>query len=178
MSSLDLFEAPQTLASPASNVLTQTSIEFDIPGQPVAKARARTQPLYGRDGKPVLAAGRVVMRTYTPEETERYENRVAMMARQAMGERSPFTTPVELRLLIGVEVPQSWSDKRRRLALSGLIGATKKLDMDNVEKAVLDGMNRIVYDDDSRVVRKVSGKFYAARPGVRVLVTLLAMQSA
>jgi Holliday junction resolvase RusA-like endonuclease len=51
-------------------------------------------------------------------------------------------------------------------------------DIDNIEKALLDGMNQIVYDDDARVVRKTTSKFYSARPGVRVRVMALAMQSA
>jgi Holliday junction resolvase RusA-like endonuclease len=154
-------------------------IEFVIPGQPTAKGRARTQPVYKRDGKPLLAAnGRVIMSTYTPEKTELYENRVAMAARAATGGQAPWSCPVAIEIEICVEVPASWSHKRRKACLEQLIAATKKPDLDNIEKAVLDGCNKIVYDDDCRVVRKSATKRYSATPGVAVRVKKLAMASA
>jgi Holliday junction resolvase RusA-like endonuclease len=179
MSTEQLFaDSESPAAAHASQLmLTIDGVEFEIPGQPVAKARARTQPLY-RGGKPVIANGRVMMHSYTPEKTERYENRVAMAAREAMGDRDPFTRPVEVHLRIGVEVPASWSERKRRKALAGLIGATKKPDKENIEKAVMDGMNRIVYDDDAKIVRTTSSKFYTTRPGVQVQVIVLPILSA
>jgi Holliday junction resolvase RusA-like endonuclease len=154
-------------------------IEFFIPGQPVAKARARTAPIYRKDGSVVTSAnGRVVMSSYTPEKTEAYENRVAAAAYEAMAGIAPWASPVAIDLTIGVAVPASWSEKKRRACYAQLIGATKKPDMDNIEKAVIDGMNAIVFDDDCRVVQKSTLKQYAAKPGVAVKVRVLRMGSA
>jgi Holliday junction resolvase RusA-like endonuclease len=154
-------------------------IEFFVPGQPVAKARARTAPIYRRDGSVVMAAnGRVVMSSHTPEKTVQYENRVAAAAHEAMAGIAPWTLPVAVDIEIGLEVPASWSEKKRRACYAQLIGATKKPDMDNIEKAVIDGMNAIVFDDDCRVVQKSTVKQYAATPGVVVKVRVLRMASA
>lgn len=170
---------PPHAAIPRTGCVPSGGIEFFIPGQPVAKARARTSPIYRRDGSVVTAKnGRVVMSSYTPKKTENYENRVAAAAHKAMQGLPPLTVPVALEIEIGLEVPASWSAKKRLACYALNVGATKKPDMDNIEKAVIDGMNAIVFDDDARVVRKFTQKQYAERPGVTVRVRLLAMVSA
>jgi Holliday junction resolvase RusA-like endonuclease len=50
-----------------------TPISFTIPGEPVAKGRAK----FARRGNFVT--------TYTPDKTARYENLVKLAAQQAMG---------------------------------------------------------------------------------------------
>jgi hypothetical protein len=93
-------------ASAPPNERAFLSINFEVAGQPVAKQRARHRAVNTRDHRQLVT-------TYTPKETEHYENRIAMAAREAMSGREPFRTPLEVELLIGVGVPKSWSEKRR-----------------------------------------------------------------
>lgn len=132
------------------------TIAFTVPGEPVAKGRAR----FARKGKHVT--------TYTPEKTANYETLVRMAAHQAMSGMAPFQRPVSLLVQIWVGVPASWSNKRRERALRGFIGATKKPDADNVLKAIKDGMNGVVYVDDARVTSITLSKQYGEIPRVEV----------
>lgn len=133
-------------------------IEFTIPGQPVAKGR----PKFARRGANVVA--------YTPAKTASYENLVKIAATLAMAGQPPTDGPVHLAVSLALQVPASWSAKRRALALAGSIRATKKPDADNVLKGIKDGCNGIVWCDDAQVVRIVLSKDYGAVPGALVTV--------
>lgn len=117
----------------------QATVKFEIPGEPVAKARARA----------TMVAGRA--RLYTPEKTEKYEARVALFAQQAMAGRPPMAGGLALSVVALFGVSQSWAKKKQAAALAGLEAHTKKPDLDNVIKAIKDGMNGIVWGDDSQV---------------------------
>jgi len=154
-------QAPLLDASPVAQ-----RVEFDVPGNPIAKGRAR----HARRGSHVM--------TYTPEKTERYENLVKMAARQAMGLRPPIEGPVRLILHVAVPIPASWSQRRQSKAAGGRIGATKKPDVSNVVKALEDGMNSVVYADDSQIVDLWVSKRYSHTPGVRVQAVELNLERA
>ncbi|KVE43622.1 RusA family crossover junction endodeoxyribonuclease [Burkholderia sp. BDU5] len=141
-------------------------VEFVVPGTPVAKGR----PKFARRGAHV--------RVYTPEETERYENLVKMAARAAMRSATPYAGPIRLIVHIGLPIPASWSMKRQGEAAAGAIGATKKPDWSNVVKAIEDGMNGVVFADDSQVIDCWVSKRYSRTPGVRVEAIELNLQRA
>ena len=50
----------------------------------------------------------------------------------------------------------------------GIIRPTKKPDLDNIAKAVLDSLNGIAYKDDSQIVSMVVSKKYSNRPRVEI----------
>jgi len=56
------------------------------------------------------------------------------------------------------------------LCLSGEEKHTKKPDLDNVAKAVIDGMNGIIFKDDSQITSLHVTKVYAEVGKVEVLV--------
>lgn len=143
-----------------------TEIIFTVPGQPVAKGR----PKVARRGK--------FLTHYTPEKTVNYEGLVAHVAMLAMGARGLFTGAVAVDLDIRVPIPASWSMKRKAAAVRGEVGATKKPDIDNVEKAIFDGMNGVVWKDDVQAVQVSKRKRYAETPGVVVIVRELNLQGA
>jgi Holliday junction resolvase RusA-like endonuclease len=75
-------------------------------------------------------------------------------------------------------VPASWSNKKRAKALAGEVMPTGKPDLDNLEKAILDGMNKIVFRDDAVVCDVIKRKRYAETPRVQVIVRELDAESA
>lgn len=136
-------------------------LEFFIPGEPVAKGRPRAVVV---QGKP---------RLYTPEDTRQYEALVAQVAAVAMRGAPPTAAAVSVTLDVLLTVPASWSQKKREDALAGRVFAKSRPDYDNYTKALLDGMNGIVYVDDSQAVRGTTQKRYSATPGVHVVVCAL-----
>jgi Holliday junction resolvase RusA-like endonuclease len=130
-------------------------IEFEVPGTPVGKGRPRFSSQGG------------FVKTYTPEKTASYESLVRMMAAQAMNGRVPVDFAVSVTVDAYFEVPASWSKKKREAAMAGQIFPFGK-DIDNIAKAVLDGMNSIVYVDDRQVVTALLTKRYSDRPRVHV----------
>jgi Holliday junction resolvase RusA-like endonuclease len=92
--------------------------------------------------------------------------------------REPFAGPIRLVLNVAVPIPASWSQKRQREAAECAIGATKNPDVSNVLKAVEDGMNGVVYVDDSQIVDLWVSKRYSRTPGVRVEAIELNLQRA
>jgi Holliday junction resolvase RusA-like endonuclease len=68
-------------------------------------------------------------------------------------------------------VPDSWSAKKRAAALAGDIRPTKKPDLSNIQKALEDGMNAVVFKDDSQITESGgSKKIYGELPCVKVCV--------
>lgn len=107
---------------------------------------------------------------YTPAQTKAYEELIQQCGALAMRGRPLFEGPVEVKLFIGVPVPPSWSKTKREQALRELILPTVKPDGDNVEKAICDGLNGIVWKDDAQITDGIKVKRYVARPGVTVWV--------
>ncbi|MBB5508136.1 Holliday junction resolvase RusA-like endonuclease [Paraburkholderia sp. JPY681] len=93
-----------------------------------------------------------------------------LAAAEAMNGAAPMKRPIALLLTMHMPIPESWSKKRKDLAIRGLIGATVKPDVDNVCKAVTDAMNGIVYADDKLIVSATIVKQYGAVPHVAVRV--------
>lgn len=137
-----------------------------MPGHPVGKGRAK-------------AARRVKFITmYTPEKTVNYEGLVAHSAHIAMAGRELILGAVLVDLDIRLPIPESWSGKKKKMALEGLLLPTKKPDIDNIFKACADGMNNVVYRDDVQIVETSQRKRYAETPGVVVIVRELDSQVA
>lgn len=134
------------------------AVEFFVPGQPVGKGRPRA----------TVRAGRA--RLYTPAKTEKYEARVALFAQQAMAGRPVMAGPVALSVTALFPIPPSWPKKRQAAARAGTEQHTKRPDADNCAKAILDGLNGVVWKDDSQVVTLSIEKRYSDRPGVLVTV--------
>lgn len=132
-------------------------ITFIIPGEPVAKGRARS---FVRNGH---------VAHYTPEKTARYENLVRLAAQQAMGETAPAEGACALVVRAFLAIPASWSMKKQRAAALGEITPTKRPDLDNIVKAVKDGANGVAWKDDSQVVDVRASKRYGT-PRVEVEV--------
>ena len=133
-------------------------IMFTVYGEPVAKGR----PRFSTRGKFPVA--------YTPEKTKAYEFEVGMMALAAMGGTKPLEGALEAFIYITYAVPESYSKKRLEACLNGLEKHTKKPDLDNVIKSVIDGMDKIVFDNDSQITSIHATKVYGEVAKAEVMV--------
>lgn len=142
------------------------ALAFEVPGEPQGKGR----PRIGKVGQHA--------RMFTPAKTVAYEGLVAHAAQQAMRGAEPFAGACRIELDVRCSVPASWSQRKQRDALIGVIRPTKKPDVDNVLKAVCDGINGVVWKDDVQAVEVVLRKVYAATPGVHVRIAALQLEGA
>jgi Holliday junction resolvase RusA-like endonuclease len=133
------------------------AITFTIPGQPIAKGRARS----------CLRNGHIAH--YTPEKTARYENLVRLAAQQAMNGQSPIESAIALIVRAFLPIPVSWSLKKQRAAAVGEVTPTRRPDLDNIVKAIKDGANGVAWKDDAQVVDVQASKRYGT-PRVEVEV--------
>lgn len=133
-------------------------VKFTVPGQPKGKARARTVRRGG--GKSF---------SYTPEGTVLYENLIKTCYLQDAG-HVLFNDgqPLAVSITAFYEVPKSYSKKKKQEMLDGQLYPTKKPDIDNIAKCVLDALNKLAYRDDTQVVRLHMEKRYAKIPRVEV----------
>lgn len=165
-------------------------IQFTIPGQPMAKARPRFRIMppktdtvvdqlsatkFARISDAIRAAVSAAMKgafvsTYTDSDTVANENRIAAIARAAMRGIKPMEAPLEVLIELRMQIPVSWSKKKRVAASEGKVRATKKPDIDNVVKSILDASNGIVWVDDAQVVVITVRKLYHAEPCVVIAV--------
>lgn len=139
-------------------------IEFTIPGEPRGKSRPCVVRLKNRAST-----------SYTPDKTVAYEE----LARQRFRQQWPSVelpfpdkTPVCVTITACFGIPKSASRKTRAAMLSGQNYPTKKPDVDNVIKIVLDALNGFAWHDDAQVVLlQVTKEYTEHEPFVRVQVT-------
>ena len=132
-------------------------IQFTIPGEPVPQARPRLS-------KTGIA--------YTPEKSRRYKEYIRLLASAKMAGKTPLEGPLCLSVRVYRSVPKSRSKKWQTEAKTGKERPIQKPDLDNYIKAVQDGLNGIVWHDDSQIVTYGApfGKFYDDGGGPRVEV--------
>lgn len=133
-------------------------IRFSVPGQPQGKGRPRVGNIGGH------------ARMFTPAKTLAYEGFIALQAQIAMAGHDLVEGPVEVRMFIALQVPESKSKRWKADALAGRVFPTTKPDVDNTVKAVFDALNGVVWRDDVQVVDLVLRKRYSNQPRVEVEV--------
>ena len=129
-----------------------TAICFTVPGKPQGKARARTY----------YNAKKKVMSSTTPDKTVLYENFIATRYMEAAGEQR-FSDGAYIKARI-----KSSSKVKKTAMLSGELLPTKKPDIDNIVKAVLDALNEVAYRDDTQVVELQVRKQYSEKPRLEI----------
>ena len=132
------------------------AVRFIVPGEPKGKARPRV--FTNKEGK---------SQAVTPQNTLSYENLVrwvftnTMEARKLQGE-------IEAKIVAMYPIPKNMTKKNRQLIDEGKLHPTKKPDLDNVAKIILDSLNKIAFDDDSQVIRLIVEKHFSDEPRVEV----------
>ena len=132
------------------------NIRFTIPGEPRGKARPRV--FTNKQGR---------SQAITPKETISYENLVKWVYQNTHGTMK-LEGELEARIVAMYAIPKSMTKKNRQLIGEGKLHPTKKPDLDNVAKIVLDSLNGIAYSDDSQIVKLNVEKHYSENPRVEV----------
>lgn len=107
---------------------------------------------------------------YTDAKTAAYEATLRDAAREAMGSQIPFDGPCTVTVFACFAVPPSWPEWKRAAALIGYHRPTTGFDVDNILKAALDPLRKIVFVDDKQVVSAHVVKSYAATASIDICV--------
>lgn len=131
-------------------------INFTVPGEPRGKGR----PRFSGSGH-----------TYTDSETRAYKNKIIAYYRKACGAfRFPETAFLSVDVVAYLPIPKSATKAQRAGMEDGRILPSRKPDVDNIEKAVLDALNGVAYKDDAMVHRTSCAKFYGAEPRLEITI--------
>lgn len=125
-------------------------VHLTVYGHPVPKARART--VRAKNGRPI---------TFTPAETEMWENSIRSQALNVRPEKlldGPLCLDVSFFLLR----PKSRPKKEKY--------PDRKPDLDNLVKSVKDALEGIIYTNDSRITDEVVRKRYGDPPRVEITI--------
>ena len=131
---------------------------FVVYGEPMTKGRPRFSRKTGT--------------TYTPAKTVEYENLIKLSYKNACPDDELFDgdTPLYVKISAYVSIPSSASKKKRQEMLDGKIRPTKKPDVDNIVKTIMDAGNGVIWHDDKSVVEVIVCKWYSDNPRVEVCV--------
>ena len=132
------------------------SVCFYVDTTPIPKGRPRFRSM----GK--------FVQTYTDSKTRSFEELIAEQAKEAMGDMEPLETPLTVFLHFTLPIPVSATKKVKE----GLLNAphTKKPDIDNLCKSVLDGMANIVFKNDGQIASLHATKKYGNTGFINVLI--------
>lgn len=141
-----------------------------LPGHPRGKGRHRTRVIVPKDRSKAPFATQ-----YPDPETVSYEAMLKYAAEQAMRGRPLYAGALRVRVNALMAVPASWSGKKQREALDGIIRPTGKPDWDNFAK-VCDAFNSVVWVDDAQIVDGRVVKAYSQKAGFEIEVYQLRLR--
>ena len=138
-------------------------IHFKIEGKPVPQGRPRAVR---------MGAG---VRMYDPPKSKAYKQMVAAKVRSYMRINGiqMITEPLAVHLNFYFKPPKSYSKKRIRAIEAKEELFTKKPDLDNLAKSILDSCNNLLFKDDSQIVGLTIGKHYGHEDYVDVKVQII-----
>lgn len=109
-------------------------------------------------------------RAYTPTKTKNYE----YLVRELFILKYPHFVPLEERLKVSIvayfELPKQRSKLAEAEMLANIKSPTKKPDIDNITKIILDALNKFAYIDDTQITKIEVEKRYARSPKVIIKI--------
>lgn len=130
--------------------------EFEVPGKIRGKARPKVNTY--------------TLRAYTPQETKDYEELIQQYFIIKYPKYIPFEGRVFVKITACFPIPKNSSKKNLGLMLENSISPTKKPDIDNIVKIVLDALNKIAFKDDNQITKLEVDKIYGAKEKIVIKV--------
>ena len=130
--------------------------EFEVPGTIKGKGRPRVNSYTGT--------------VYTPTTTKDYE----YLVEQYFLLKYPKFKPLEGRLAVNItatfSLPKSTKKQDKEKMLENVISPTKKPDIDNIVKIILDAMNKFAFKDDTQITKLSVEKIYGEQEKISVTI--------
>ena len=130
--------------------------EFEVPGKITGKGRPRVNT------QTAIA--------YNPARTKDYEELIKQYFVLKYRGVEPLEGRIEITIKAFIAIPKSTSKKEKDEILKGNISPTKKPDIDNIAKIVLDALNKLAFKDDSQITRLTIEKKYSDEEKIYVKI--------
>ena len=130
--------------------------EFEVPGKVIGKGRPRLNSYTG-----------VV---YTPTKTKDYESLVEQYFLLKYPRFKTLEGRIKVSIIAYFSIPKATKKSDINEMLENNISPTKKPDIDNIVKAILDSMNKFAFKDDNQITKLEVEKKYAIEDKVYVKI--------
>ena len=121
--------------------------EFEVPGKVIGKGRPRLNSYTGI--------------VYTPTKTKDYESLVEQYFLLKYPRFKTLEGRIKVSIIAYFSIPKATKKSDINEMLENNISPTKKPDIDNIVKAVLDSMNKFAFKDDNQITKLEVEKKYA-----------------
>ena len=130
--------------------------EFEVPGKVIGKGRPRLNSYTG-----------VV---YTPTRTKDYESLVEQYFLLKYPRFKVLEGRIKVSIIAYFSIPKTTKKADINEMLENNISPTKKPDIDNIVKSILDSMNKFAFKDDNQITKLEVEKKYAIEDKVYVKI--------
>lgn len=130
--------------------------EFEVPGKVIGKGRPRLNSYTG-----------VV---YTPTRTKDYESLVEQYFLLKYPRFKALEGRIKVSIIAYFSIPKTTKKTDINEMLENNISPTKKPDIDNIVKAILDSMNKFAFKDDNQITKLEVEKKYSLEDKVYVKI--------
>ena len=97
---------------------------------------------------------------YTPTRTKDYELLIQQCFKIKYHNFEQLQGRISIEIIAFMKIPKNTSKAKTKEMLENNISPTRKPDIDNIAKSVLDAMNKFVFKDDNQVSRIMVEKRY------------------
>lgn len=130
--------------------------EFEVPGKITGKGRPRVNT------QTAIA--------YTPTKTKEYEELVKQYFILKYRRINPLEGRIKIQIKAYMGITKNTSKKQKEEMLKDIISPTKKPDIDNIAKIILDSLNKLAFKDDNQITKLEIEKLYAEEEKIYVKV--------
>lgn len=102
-----------------------------------------------------------------PQKSKNFKLTVGYIARSQFHAKL-IDYPISVKLKFYRKVLKSSSKKEKEKMISGEIRPTKKPDIDNYVKGMLDALNKVLWQDDALITDLTVSKYFAEKPRIEM----------
>lgn len=130
--------------------------EFEVPGKVIGKGRPRLNSYTGI--------------VYTPTKTKDYETLVEQYFLIKYPKFKILVGRIKVSIVAYFSIPKATKKSDINEMLDNTISPTKKPDIDNIVKVVLDSMNKFAFKDDNQITKLEVEKRYSLEDKIYIKI--------
>ena len=130
--------------------------EFEVPGKVIGKGRPRVNHYTGN--------------VYTPTRTKDYEELVQQYFLLKYPKFGQIEGRIKVSIIAYFGIPKNTKKSDINEMLENNISPTKKPDIDNIVKSILDSMNKLAFKDDNQITKLEVEKRYSLEEKIFVKI--------
>lgn len=130
--------------------------EFEVPGKIIGKGRPRLNSYTGT--------------VYTPTRTKDYETLIEQYFLLKYPKFEELQGRIKVSIIAYFPIPKNTKKSDINKMLENNISPTKKPDIDNIVKAILDSMNKFAFKDDNQITKLDVEKKYSLEEKVWIKI--------